>query len=391
MSDQSSLPVSKKSIRQCTSVQELLVNEQAMGQLGKVAAKHMNPERMMRVMANAVRTTPKLAACDPLSMLGALMNCAALGLEPNTPLGHAYLIPFENKKKKIVEVQMIVGYKGFIDLARRSGQLANIHVDMVYDDDEHFSHEYGSDQHLRHRPGPRKGKRLGAYCYVRLSLSGGMTAEGHRYMSMAEIISHRDKFSKGWQTAVRFGSTKESLWHEDHPAFEAMAQKTAVRQMASRGELPLSIEFMTALEQDEAPMDFGRYALDPSLGADIIDGKLVDDDSAPQTDTKSEPKKAAVTVEANTTDKWKAELKQDTAKPIDSAQSHGSTNPALDTSPSKAQKAVYDMVLGDALEAGGSASFKAHVDAIVLMERAEPALHTALMDELRGLGLEDAE
>ena len=259
----------KTPLRQVRGVRELLMNEQARDQLAMVAAKHMNPERMMRVVANAIRTTPKLQECEPLSFLGALMHCASMGLEPNTPLGHAYLIPFENKRKGVTEVQVVIGYKGFIDLARRSGQLASIHGDVVYSDDEVWSHEYGSNQHLRHRPGPRKGTRLGAYCHVKLNLGDGITAEGHRFMTMEEIIAHRNQYSQGWKTAVRFNKTADSPWNEANPAFEAMAIKTVVRALANRGELPMSIEFMEAMNSDEQQADYRAFAMDHTAGLTI--------------------------------------------------------------------------------------------------------------------------
>lgn len=281
-------------LRQVQSVKQLLLNDDAKSQLSTVAAKHMNPERMMRVVANAIRTTPKLQNCEPMSFLGALMHCASMGLEPNTPLGHAYLIPFENKRKNVTEVQVIIGYKGFIDLARRSGQLASIHGDVVYDDDALWSHEYGSNQHLRHRPGPRKGKLIGAYCYVKLNLGEGVTAEGHRFMTMDEIIAHRDTHSQGWKTAVRFNKAKESPWHVENPAFEAMAIKTVVRALANRGELPMSIEFMEALNTDEAKADYRAFAMDPTGGVQIdgdeIEGEAVEHEQIEQ-EIKPEPKK----------------------------------------------------------------------------------------------------
>ena len=251
----------------------------------------MNPERMMRVVANAIRTTPKLQQCEPMSFLGALMHCASLGLEPNTPLGHAFLIPFDNKRKGVTEVQVVIGYKGFIDLARRSGQLASIHGDIVYDDDELWSHEYGSDQHLRHRPGPRKGKRLGAYCYVKLNLGDGITAEGHRFMTMDEIIAHRDKHSQGWKTAVRFGKTADSPWNEANPAFEAMAIKTAVRALANRGELPMTIEFMSAMQTDETASDYRAFAMDPSGGVEPPEGDYIEGEAEAEDQTAPKPEK----------------------------------------------------------------------------------------------------
>jgi len=74
--------IKTKPLTQVTNVKELLWNDAAKTQLQQVAAAHMKPERMMRLMANAIRTTPKLGECDPMSLLGGLMTCAGLGLEP---------------------------------------------------------------------------------------------------------------------------------------------------------------------------------------------------------------------------------------------------------------------------------------------------------------------
>ena len=273
-------------LRQVKKVGELLFNEQARQQLASVAAKHMSPERLMRVVANAIRTTPKLQECDPLSMLGALMQCAQLGLEPNTVLGHAYLIPFENKRKNIVEVQLIIGYKGLADLARRSGQVIGLHADVVYSDDELWTYEYGSEMHLRHKPGPRKGEKTHAYCHVTLK-------DGQAFVVIpwAEVMSIRDK-SQGWQSAKRFGKTADAPWslYEDR-----MAAKTAVRALANHGEMPLSIEFQDAMAVDEAPVDYAGYAQNPGGGAalqsdtidndtgEVLDGETVTEKAEPET------------------------------------------------------------------------------------------------------------
>ena len=317
-------PLKTLPIRQIPNVGALLINDNARQQLAAVAAKHLNPERMMRVVANAIRTTPKLQECDPISFLGALMHCASMGLEPNTPLGHAYLIPFANSRKGITEVQVVIGYKGLIDLARRSGQLATIHGDVVYDDDELWSHEYGSNQHLRHRPGPRKGKRIGAYCYVKLNLGEGMTSEGHRFMSMEEIIAHRNQHSQGWKTAVRYGKTAESPWSEAGPQFESMAIKTVVRALANRGELPMSIEFMTAMETDDKTADFRAFAMVPDAGlpppadqGDEIDGETVDQETgevARKADLEAQNKRADQDAEAQRAAKQKADFDAAEAK-----------------------------------------------------------------------------
>ena len=75
----------------------------------------ITPERFTRMALSAINNTPKLAECTQMSFLAALMNAAQLGLEPNTPLGQAYLIPFQNKG--VLECQFQLGYKGLINLA----------------------------------------------------------------------------------------------------------------------------------------------------------------------------------------------------------------------------------------------------------------------------------
>lgn len=79
----------------------------------------LTPERFLRMALSAVNNTPKLAECTPMSFIAAMMNAAQLGLEPNTPLGQAYLIPYKNKNQ--LECQFQIGYKGIIDLAYRTG------------------------------------------------------------------------------------------------------------------------------------------------------------------------------------------------------------------------------------------------------------------------------
>ena len=268
-----------KPLRQVANVRELLVNDQAKGQLSAVAASHMKPERMMRLMANAMRTTPQLGDCDPLSLLGSMMTCASLGLEPNTPLGHAYLIPFKNKRKGITEVQLVLGYKGMIDLARRSGHIVNIHGDVVYEGDE-FSFEYGSDQHLRHQPKSKRETPIYAYCHAKLT-----DGEAFVVLPWDEVMAIRDA-SQGYKTAIKYGK-KDSPWiaHQHE-----MAAKTAVRSLFKY--LPISIELDggklgDALTVDDQHVDFSSFAQNPSDGP-TIEGDYIEDDSV-EDEAQSEP------------------------------------------------------------------------------------------------------
>ncbi len=214
--------IATKPLRQVKTVAELLMNDMAKGQLAAVAAKHMNPERMMRVVANAIRTTPKLQEADPLSMLGALMTVANLGLECNTPLGHAYLVPFWNSKKGIIEVQVIIGYKGFADLAWRSGKITYLHSDVAYDDDEVWTYSFGSDAHLRHKPGPREGTKTHAYCYIKIDLGEGREGQAFSALPWPHVLRVRDA-SQGWQAAQGHNLSKPIpvsglLWHR-YPSY----------------------------------------------------------------------------------------------------------------------------------------------------------------------------
>lgn len=257
--------IKTKPLTQVTNVKELLWNDAAKTQLQHVAAAHMKPERMMRLMANAIRTTPKLGECDPMSLLGGLMTCAGLGLEPNTIMGHAYLIPFKNNRKGITEVQLVVGYKGLIDLARRSGHITSISANIHYSDDDLWDYEEGTDARLRHVPGAQEGDKLHSYAIAKFR-DGGYASV---VLPWAKVMKIRDG-SQGWQTAVRYNSKDKSPWwtHEDE-----MAKKTAIRALAKY--LPLSVEFRDALTVDGGKADFAAFAINP---ADQLDATPDDDD-----------------------------------------------------------------------------------------------------------------
>lgn len=259
------LSVKDKPLRQVSSFAELIQNNSAKRQLAQIAAKHMNPDRMMRVIANAARNTPKLRECEPMSLLGALMNCAAMGLEPNTPLGHAYLIPFKNNKKGVTEVQVIIGYRGLMQLAYRSGEILAWEFGVHRDDDVHWLYRKGSKAVLEHEPGPELGDILHAYSVVTMKGGGVITL----CYPIEKIVAIRNA-SQGWQTAVRYNRTAQSPWSTH---LEAMAMKTVIRAIAKF--LPLSVEFQQALDTDEQRADYGSFALDPGDGV-TIDGDATD-------------------------------------------------------------------------------------------------------------------
>lgn len=379
----------KTPLRQVKSVQEMLMNDQARSQLAMVATKHLNPERMMRVMANAIRTTPKLGECEPMTLLGALMQCASLGLEPNTILGHAYLIPFENRKKNTVEVQLIVGYKGLIDLARRSGHITALSANIHYSDDEMWEYEEGTEAQLRHRPGPQAGEKLHAYAIAKFKDGG------HAYVVLpwAQIIKTRDG-SQGWQTAKRFGKTAESPWgkHEDE-----MAKKTAIRALAKY--LPLSVEFMDAMIADEARADYRGFAMDPTQGLPVeadgfIDGEAVDEETGEV--TKIDDRRGQeVSLDQRETDTAAKLARQPRQRRDATPYTQMADQPATDQgqmaldAEQQVEGAQYqgivDRIAGDLLDGAGPADLLAEFkDLIADMKAKAPGIHKNLEAEIGG-------
>ena len=211
----------------------LMSDPKIKAQMALALPKHMTSERLARIALTEIRKVPKLAQCDQTSFLGAIMQCAQLGLEPGGALGHAYLIPFNNNKKNITEVQFIVGYRGMIDLARRSGQIVSISARTVHEHDN-FSYEFGLHEDLKHIPAEgERGAMTHVYAVGKLK-DGGVQFE---VMSRTEI----DKI----RAQSKAGSGGPWVSH-----FDEMAKKTVIRRLFKY--LPVSIEMTQAVIADES-------------------------------------------------------------------------------------------------------------------------------------------
>jgi len=200
-------------------------------QIAKALPSVMTPERFTRIALSAVSNNPKLAECTPNSFVAAMMNAAQLGLEPNTPLGQAYLIPFRNKG--VMECQFQIGYKGLIDLAYRGGDVKTIQAHIVYENDE-FEFEYGLEPQLKHVPAKEnRGKAVWAYAVFKL-VNGG---EGFEVMSMEDIRAHAKRYSKAYNSGP---------WQTN---FEEMAKKTIIKRVLKYA--PMKTEFVRGAAMDE--------------------------------------------------------------------------------------------------------------------------------------------
>lgn len=202
--------------------------------MAEAMPKHMDVDRLTRLTMTTIRTTPQLREADVASLLGAVMQAAQLGLEPGL-LGQCYLLPFKNNKKGITEVQFIIGYKGMIDLARRSGHIQSIYAHSVYENDE-FEYELGLESNLKHKPtmDADKGKFIGAYAVAHFK-DGGYQFE---FMSKADIEKRKGR--------SKAAGSNYSPWATD---YEEMAKKTVVRHMWKY--LPISVEMQQQVAYDE--------------------------------------------------------------------------------------------------------------------------------------------
>jgi len=208
-------------------------------QMALALPKHVTAERLARIALTEVRKNPKLLTCDQVSFMGAIMQCCQLGLEPGGALGHAYLIPFENRAKGITECQFVVGYRGMIDLARRSGQILSLSARVVHLGDQ-FRFSYGLNETIEHVPGPDAGPMTHVYAVAKLK-DGGQQFE---VMTRADVEEVRNG-SHGYKAAVKYGK-------KDHPwmtNFDEMARKTVTRRLFKW--LPVSVELATAVSLDE--------------------------------------------------------------------------------------------------------------------------------------------
>lgn len=190
--------------------------------------RHMTPDRMLRICLTELRKSEALQRANPLSFLAAVIQCSQLGLEPGSGLGHAYLVPYGS------EVQPIIGYRGMIELARRSGQIVSIGAFLVHERDQ-FELRFGLDPDIKHVPAWNvdPGPIVAAYAVAKLK-DGGTQFEVMSRTQLDEVKAAATKGKRG------------SPWF-DH--FDEMARKTVIRRLFKY--LPISVEMARAIEVEE--------------------------------------------------------------------------------------------------------------------------------------------
>lgn len=211
-----------------------------MSAVAKALPKHLTADRFIRVALTAITRTPKLASCDQASFFSSLLTLSQLGLEPDGRRAH--LIPFENRKRGVVECQLIIDYKGLAELAFRSGQISTLHADVVRDGDL-FTYSAGKlEQHVpwflrkdAAKPGA-EGEIIAVYA----------TAEFRDGSRKTEVLSRSEVEAVRQRSRAGGSGPWVSDWSE-------MAKKTAFRRLSKW--LPLSPELRDAIDADDDQLE----------------------------------------------------------------------------------------------------------------------------------------
>lgn len=214
-------------------------------------------------ISQGVVCDPNLVDCTPNSLMMSIYNCARLGLVPDYNTGHIWILPYKNRGRKEAQVQ--VGYKGRIELARRSGNMSNVWVDAVYANDKWECRNRITNDYTHipwHEVGaPEPGELIKTYCVATYT-------DGHRHIQVASM--HDIQQSKARSKSAKYG---KGPWTTD---FEAMALTVPIR-MAWR-TWPQTPEMGLAARLDHAA-DAEEPQYTPLEEADILDGEAMDDGS----------------------------------------------------------------------------------------------------------------
>lgn len=222
------------------------------GELAKALPSHVSIDRLLRIATSTIQRNPKLATATMPSLLAGVVISSQLGLELNTPLGQAWLIPYDrsvkegNAWKKVTEAQFQLGYQGIIDLAYRTGLYKTIYTEKVYEKDR-FSYSLGLNKDLVHVPteDEDRGELKGIYAVYHLKNGGS----DFKYWSVGKIVGHGKKYSKSWDDKES-GFKKGSAWADN---FEGMAPIPVLKELLKLA--PKSIEFANQLTLDGSVKD----------------------------------------------------------------------------------------------------------------------------------------
>lgn len=203
-------------------------------------------QRFISAIVSAVNTNPALQECTNQSILSGALLGESLKLSPSPQLGHYYLVPFNDKDKgKVAQFQL--GYKGYIQLAIRSGQYKKLNVMAIKEGELEYFDPLNEDIKVNlmidNWDAREEAQTIGYYAFFEL-VNGFRKAI---YWSKAQMVAHALKYSPGYKKDLDKG-WKYTFWSKD---FDGMAYKTMLRQLISKWGV-MSIELQNAFEADQA-------------------------------------------------------------------------------------------------------------------------------------------
>lgn len=251
-------------------------------------------ETFVAALISAVSTNPALKECDFNSIISAGLLGESLKLPPSPQLGYFYMVPYNAKAKKNPdgtwtpkhkEAQFQLGYKGYIQLAQRSGNFKRINVTSVKEGEFRSWNPFDEELEYKLIPNREKAKTVGYYAFFELT-------NGFRkaiYMSYEEMLDHADRYSKAFDRTMYedflAGRIPEadawkasSFWYKD---FDTMAYKTMLRQLISKWA-PMSVDMQKGIEGDREvadvvidaeytePVDFNQSAVPAQIEHDEV-------------------------------------------------------------------------------------------------------------------------
>ena len=213
------------------AIRDLISAPATMAKIRAALPDHLSDKKMARVFLTSCSVTPKLLDCDPMSLMRAVLEASSVGLFPDGgTLGHGYILPYGRNAK------FIPGFRGLMDMARRSGQITSIQARIIYENDK-FKCEYGAAPKLIHVPARmlsmEPGKKIGAYASATYKETGEVVFEVMWEEDIEKIRQDSPAGTSGpWVT---------------HP--EEMWRKTVLRRLMKY--LPLSADVQSAVAADE--------------------------------------------------------------------------------------------------------------------------------------------
>lgn len=272
--------VQKKAPEQLTLKQWVVKNTE---QIKNALPKSITPERMVRIALTALTKDTKLSQCTPASFMGAVLTSAQLGLECNTPLGQAYLIPYAERGQMTAHFQL--GYQGVLELCYRSKLYKTIQARIVYEGDT-FEYSYGiPDERIYHKPCGKTDKPTHVYALYELTTGG----HGFEVMSWEAVMAHAKKYSQAraggsspWDTAPESMAMKTVLKKalkyapKSVEVADAIANDNTVISVRKESEggsewLAKDVQISVADEVQETPPDAKELAEQAATGGELID------------------------------------------------------------------------------------------------------------------------